>query len=223
MTVSQALGPPRRAQTKVAVAVDAVRQAILEGKIQTGDRLIVTELAAALSMSPTPVREALRILEAEGLVENKPHRGAAVADLSAIDPDTIYALRAPMEALTTRLAVPRLSENEVAELESLQREFRAAQEASDDERLTRANAQWHMRIYETCGSQYLVDLVRRLWMPFHWAGQWVDPQRDASVNEHELIMAAIRTRDAAAAARLMQEHIERVHESILASHRQATD
>src|SRR5262245_38368728 len=91
MTVRQALGPPRRAQTKVAVAVDAVRQAILEGKIRAGDRLIVTELAAALSMSPTPIREALRILEAEGLVESEPHRGAVVAELSAIDPGTIYA------------------------------------------------------------------------------------------------------------------------------------
>lgn len=217
VTVRRAFGAPQRAQTKVGVAVEAVRQAILEGRIQAGDRLIVNELASALAMSPTPIREALRVLETEGLVDSEPHRGAVVADLSAIDPKAVYALRAPMEGLTTRLAVPRLSEHEVTELESLQRELDEAHEAGDDIRLTRANARWHTVIYEACGSQYLVDLVRRLWMPFHWAGQWVDPRRDESVAEHARIMEAIRDRDADKAARLMQEHIERVHKSIVDS------
>ncbi len=203
------------AQTKVNVALETLRESILEGALKPGERLLASDLAEGLEMSATPVREALRILEAEGLVTSIPHRGAVVRDLAAIEADTFYALRAPMESLATRLAVPRLTNADIKKLERVHDRMKAGLQHDDDERLTKSNATWHMLIYEACGSPYLMDLIRRLWMPFHWHGLWVDPRRELSVQEHGQMMDAIRNRRADEAARLMQQHIDRVHRSIV--------
>jgi len=197
------------------VALEAVRESILEGALKPGERLVANDLADSLEMSSTPVREALRILEAEGLVTSTPHRGAVVRDLAGIEADTFFALRAPMESLATRLAVAHLTASDIEKLELLQDEMKTALRDEDDSQLTQSNASWHMIIYNACGSPYLIDLIRRLWMPFHWRGQWVDPRRSQSVHEHQEIIDAIRNRRADHAGRLMQEHIERVHQSIV--------
>jgi DNA-binding GntR family transcriptional regulator len=207
--------PKYPVQTKVSVALETLRESILEGGLKPGERLLASDLAEALDMSPTPVREALRILEAEGLVTSIPHRGAVVSDLAAIETDTFYALRAPMESLATRLAVPRLTEADIEKLEREHARMKAALQHDDDKRLTKSNSTWHTLIYEACGSPYLMDLIRRLWMPFHWRGLWADPRRELSVREHGEIMEAIKTRQADEAARLMQKHIEGVHRSIV--------
>lgn len=202
-------------QTKVSVAVETLREAILDGGLKPGMRLLTKDLADQLRMSATPVREALRILEAEGLVTSIAHRGAVVRDLVVSDADTFFALRAPMESLATRFAVSRLQGDDLEKLERLHEEFEAALADADDQRLTKANSMWHISIYEACGSPYLIDLIRRLWMPFHWRGLWIDPRRELSVREHREMMTAIRSGDADEAARLMQRHVERVHRSII--------
>lgn len=202
-------------KTKTEVALERVREAILRGDLKPGERLTLPQLSTALGMSSTPIREALRALEAEGLVKSEPHRKFVVANLTAADADEIYMLRAPMESLATRLAVNRLTEDDLEQLESLHSEMARAAADHDDARLTRANADWHLTLYAASDRKHLVRLILQLWMPFHWSGRWLGQRRAESLAEHGRIMDAIRARDADNAARLMHEHITNVHLSIL--------
>ena len=103
-------------RTKVDLALEGLQQAILSGGIQPGARLTVAQLSEQLDMSATPIREAIRLLEADGIITNEPHRGATVVDLSASDAEELYLIRAAVESLATRLAVANLSDADVAHL-----------------------------------------------------------------------------------------------------------
>ena len=207
------MGPVHK--TKAELALEGLRDAILRGDVEPGERLTLPQLSEALGMSATPIREALRALEAEGLVTSQPHRKFVVANLTAADAEEIYMLRAPMESLATRLAVPLLTAADLDRLERLQQEMAEAAAAYDDRGLTRANADWHLTLYTASGRRHLVRLILQLWMPFHWSGRWLGRRRAESLEEHARIMEAIDARDAETAARLMHEHITRVHLSIV--------
>lgn len=202
-------------KTKAELAVEAIREAILRGELRPGERITLAQLSDWLGMSVTPIREAIRILEAEGLVSNEPHRGVNVNDLSLSDVDELYMLRAMMESLATKLAVPHLGEAEIGTLEALHATMQDAVARRDDALLTRANADWHFHLYAASRTRYLVKSIVRLWMPFHWSGLWRANRREASLREHEAVMDAIRAGDADRAARLMHEHITEVHLSIM--------
>lgn len=204
-------------KTKAELALEGLRDAILRGEIRPGKRVTQAQLSQRLGMSATPIREAIRILDAEGLLVYEPHRGITVNTMTLDEAAELYLLRAPMEGLAARLAVPNLTEADMAMLEQLQRDFEAAFAAGDDDRMTQVNADWHLLIYSATKTKYLVKVILRLWMPFHWSGwsgPWRAVNRADSVREHGAIMDAIRARDANRAARLMEEHIARVHRAM---------
>lgn len=195
-------------KTKTALAVEALREAITRGQIKPGERLKVAYLSDLLGMSPTPIREAVRILQAEGLIDHEPHHTVSVADLAAEDAQELYLLRGMLEELATRLAVPRLSEADLAHLKDLESQMRAAQESGDDAGMARVNAQWHLHLYHASGTKYLQEFILRLWSRFPWDTIWIIPgRREKSWAQHTEIMKAIEARDAEAAARLMREHV----------------
>lgn len=204
-------------RTKAEMAYEALRNSVLEGRIPAGRRLTTAELCQTLSMSATPVREAIRRLQAEGLVVNEPHCGITVRDLESLPVDDFFVMRAPMESLATKHAVPRLTGDDIAALAAIQGDLERAAREGDDECLTSANVRWHMGIYAACPTRPVVQLIQQLWMPFHWSSvaYWHDDVlRDATVRDHAAIMAAIAQRDAELAASLMHEHIVRVHEEV---------
>ncbi len=194
--------------TKTALAVEALRGAILRGEIAQDEPLTVGRIAAQLGMSPTPVREAMRTLQAEGLLRHEPHHSVSVTQYSIKDIHDIFRLRAELESQAVRLAVPRLSEDDLARLAALRGEMERAAERQNIERLNQLNAEWHLLIYGAADNRVLLDLVRHLWKQFMWEGNWITPDHAArSLAQHAALLEAIRARDADLANRLMREHI----------------
>jgi DNA-binding GntR family transcriptional regulator len=194
-------------RTKSELALEAMRQGIFAGAIRPGARLTIAELSELLGMSSTPIREAIRVLEADGLVVYEPHRGVWVRALTVAQAEELALLRAPMEGLATRLAVPNLDAEDVADLEVLQEEMVEAARVTDDAALTRANAEWHRHIYAAAGTTFVFRHIMRLWMPYPWAHVWDGARREAALVQHEEILAAIRFGNAARAGELMHDHI----------------
>ena len=194
--------------TKTALAVEALRGAILRGEITQDRPLTVGRIAAQLGISPTPVREAIRTLQAEGLLRHEPHHSVSVTQYSTKDIHDIFRLRATLESQAARLAVPRLSDDDLAQLEALGHEMERAAERQEIERVNQLNAQWHLLIYSAADNRVLLDLVQHLWKQFMWEGNWITPVHAAhSLAQHAGLLAAIRARDAALTERLMREHI----------------
>jgi DNA-binding GntR family transcriptional regulator len=195
--------------TKTELALEALRTGIRTGDLQPGQRLRVGELTRDLGMSPTPIREALRLLQADRLVDYRPHHGIVVTELSAEATAEVYRLRALLEPLAVELAVPGLSSADVDELERLH-ERHAKSETSD------RNHAWHWTIYDASGSALLNDFVRRLWEAFPWRTMWALPERvRLSHEEHEAVMEAIRHRDAELAAERMRAHVSSGRDTLL--------
>jgi DNA-binding GntR family transcriptional regulator len=200
---------PNGHMTKTALAVEALRAAILRGDIAQDQPLTVGRIAAQLGMSPTPVREAMRTLQAEGLLRHEPHHSVSVTQYSPKDIHDIFRLRADLESQAIRLAVPALSEDDIARLDALQREMVRAAAREDIESLNRLNAEWHLTIYSAADNRVLLELVQHLWKQFMWEGNWITPDHAArSLEQHAALLAAIHARDADLVERLMREHIE---------------
>jgi DNA-binding GntR family transcriptional regulator len=202
--------------TKTALAVDALRGAILRGEIAQNAPLTVTRLAAQLGMSPTPVREAIRTLQAEGLLRLEPHHSASVTQYSAKDIHDIFHLRADLESQATRLAVPRLTDAQIADLDDMQREMRDVARRGDIERLNRLNADWHLLIYGAAENRVLLEVVQHLWKKFMFEINWIQPDgAERSLEQHERLLAAIHARDADAAAAAIRAHIQRAESAAI--------
>ena len=204
-------------QTKAVYAAESIRLAIRHGELAPGERIDMDALTTRLGMSPTPIREALRSLEAEGLVANEPHRGMRVADFPTAAAAELYLLRANLEGLATRLAVPRLTADGIAELRNLESLRRDAMTRGDIAESSDLNYQWHMGVYRPAmETSYLTEFISRLWNAFPWTTAWkIRGRGQKSLEDHEAIMVAAAQSDASEASRLMEEHILRSKDAVL--------
>jgi DNA-binding GntR family transcriptional regulator len=202
----------RRHQTKTQLAVGVLRERIRNGELAPGDRLRPEEFAQELEMSPTPIREALRLLEADGLVDYQPHVGIVVARYSPEEIETIYRIRLTLEPIATELAVPALTGTLLEDLERRHEALIKATERRAPE-LSAANVAWHWGIYNAAQSALLADFIRRLWERSPLRTFWILADGtyagDAAAAEHSEIMNSIRAGSADAAAALMHGHIAR--------------
>jgi DNA-binding GntR family transcriptional regulator len=196
--------------TKTEAALRSIRARIHSGELPAGTHLQVQELASDLGMSQTPVREALRVLSADGLVEIRTHRGAVVATATERLAET-WPLRALLEPEAVRRAMP-LTDEAMDRLERLHAQLGAS---SGLQRSTQ-NQTWHFAIYEQCGSQILISFISRLWELVPWRTVWMLPGRaDTSSQEHEAVMEAIRAGDGELAAERMRNHILSAFHSVV--------
>jgi DNA-binding GntR family transcriptional regulator len=194
-------------KTKSELAIEAIRSAILRGDITPGSRLTLAELSELLSMSSTPIREAIRVLEGDGLVVCEAHKGVWVKELSDEEAGELALLRAAIEGLATRFAVPNLGPADLDRLEELQARMVVAVEQRDDETLTAANMEWHHHIYAASRTHFVGRHAARLWLPYHWRSIWTEERRNGSLVQHTAIMTALKAGDAEGAERLMYDHI----------------
>jgi len=194
--------------TKTERATQALRDAILRGDIPAGAQLTVGELAEQLGMSPTPVREAIRILQAEGLLHQAPHHTISAITFAEQDIVNIFDLRAVLEALATRLATPLLTERDFARLDAILEQMAVARQAEDFAAVHRINVEWHVTIYRATGNTILLDTIQSLWQKFLWESLWsVGSHTMTSLDQHAEILDALRARDAERAADLMAAHM----------------
>lgn len=191
-----------------ALLADRLRAAVRSGELAAGERINQDRVAQEAGVSHIPVREALRALEAEGLVTFHPRRGFFVASLSVGDAQDLGDLRAALEGLAARLAVPRSTAADWAgALEQIERSDAADSLAVWSE----ANWRFHRTLYAPCGRQRLLETLEGLWraadryLRVVWQeGAWQGRSQD----EHRAILEAFRNGDAGRAERLVRKHVE---------------
>lgn len=197
---------------------DRLLEGIFDGTYPPESRIVETSVARTLGTSQAPVREALRALEAIGLVEILPFRGAHVRRLDLPELLGAYVVRSAVEALGARLAVPSMSHEDIDELFELGRQMQVAADEGDGRRLAEIDASFHGRIIELSGNKALARVWRSL-EPFSRTYiTLVLPGSDPhwSANLHTPILDALRDRDAEAVAAALQHHFEEV-QSVLGS------
>jgi DNA-binding GntR family transcriptional regulator len=194
--------------TKTDAAYLAIRSAIENGELAPGERLPVAALEQRLHMSPTPIREALRLLQADRLVQHQSHRGMVVTVYEPEDVMQIYELRALLEPLATARATERATEAELQEVRQIHDKHRkAVNRAAPRPDAAALNMAWHEAIYRASHSRYLQDFIARLSAGAPVPAMWRSAHAVESAREHEGIMEAIEARDAALAAERMRNHI----------------
>lgn len=199
-----------RSITKTEAAFQAIRSAIEEGHYRPGERLPLHRLIADLEMSPTPIREALRLLQADGLVHHEPHHGVAVAAYEPETADEVHRLRLALEPLAVELAVERGTDEQLSEVGRLHDVLRrAVQQEPMRTDVAALNAAWHRSLYACAGSRHLGDFIARLWTSIPVEALWQNRRAHDSIAEHAGVMDAVERRDGARARNLMREHVAR--------------
>ena len=197
------------AETVVGYAINTLRDAIREGRLAPGQRLVVADLTSMLRVSNGPVREAIRRLTGEGLVEIVPHRGAAVRIFDSTDLREIFDIREVLESLAARLAAERAeAAGQHADLQAMIADMRRVLE--DGGAYIAHNRAFHELIYALAGNARLSEQAGQMTLPlYRWQFHTLmDPAyARVSASEHEEIAAAILAGDGARAERAMRNHI----------------
>ena len=191
-------------QSKGDVVTDSLRDLITRGDLAPGEQLRQRSLADRFNVSPTPVREALRRLQSEGLISHDVHRGARVAAIDVEEQEENYRILAALETLATSLAAEKLTDADLDAIAALEDRF--AKVDSDDPAAADLNREFHFRIYECARSPLLLALMRLLWRSFPRGPQEWRPHEE-SVAQHRALLAALAARDADRAAALTHEHV----------------
>ena len=195
-------------RTLAEKAFEALHTAIVTGRLRPGERLPIEELAAILKMSAMPIREAVRRLDAAGLVENIPHRGARVTALSVADLAEVYEARLALESLAIRRAAERFDPRR-EDLAMLR--LNALEERPDDNSAatSAAHTAFHFALYEAADSAWLLRLIRPLWETSERYCLAAPESRRLAERapEHEAILAACAAHDADRAALALHDHL----------------
>ena len=187
-----------------------LRDEIIAGALRPGEPLRLVAVAERLGVSTTPVREALAVLERQGLAVSRAHRGYRVADISPQDIGDAYMLAAFMHRLMTERASSRLSDRDLDELEALDEEMREANETGDVKRASDLNHAIHRRVCQASESPILERFLRET-APFVTRRESPDVPGWAKQRSegHSSVLRALRKRDATRAGHLMEEHVLR--------------
>ncbi len=211
---------PPLARTAGSAAAEVIRQAIIDGRAEPGQRLKEEELAQQLGISRTPIREALLMLQAEGLVETAPNRGATVRAYELSDLEDMYELRALLEGHAARRAATRIGADELEQLRASCERFEQLVGGTDVPALVSENAVFHDMILAAAESDRLIGMVRQvIAMPLVYKSYiWYSPeQAAASYRYHLELTDALEQADANRAELVMREHVYRARD-VLAQH-----
>jgi len=214
------------ATAKGREAYDALRRGIQEGVHAPGARLKEVELATLLGMSRTPIREAFRQLERDGVVTIVPNRGAVVRELNAEEIDDVYALRAVLEGFCASRAATRMGVMAISRLEEIndQLERRTIVAEDGNDALIRLNAAFHQAIVAGSGNSRVVDvLAKATEVPYNLKlAFWTSRRaRESAVVYHREIVEAIRSRDSMRAEAVMRSHVYSVKDYMTEQQRAA--
>lgn len=186
----------------------ALRRRIINGDYPPGERLTEDRLAEDFGVSRNPVREALRVVQAEGFVVMVPRRGAVVAmpDLSTVT--DMFVVRERLETLAARLAAERATAADVADLRALLDAAREATERSDFSRVADLNSELHLRVIEVSGNQWLSSIATGLYFHAHWVFRMGGAHRAPhSWSEHIRLVDAIEAGDPDGAEEAARSHV----------------
>lgn len=190
--------------------IDQLRDLIVRGELAPGSRLNERVLTARLGVSRTPLREAIKLLATEGLVDLLPNRGAVVAPIDPARIAETLAVMGALESLAGELACVEARDDGIAEIRALHYEMLAMHARRDLDGYFRYNQAIHIKIVEASGNAVLAQTYRQLNANVRRVRYMANlsPERwDAAVQEHEAILAALSARDAARLKRLLRDHL----------------
>ena len=193
------------------VVFKTLRQAILKGELEPGERLMEIQLAERLGVSRTPIREAIRKLELEGLVLMIPRKGAEVAKISETNLRDVLEVRRSLEELAIDLACQRMTEEELSELKKTEERFAKAIQTGEVMEIAQTDESYHEIIYNSTKNQKLVQILNNLReQMYRYRLEYIkdEDKRQILLVEHEEILKAIKYRHVAEAKETMRAHID---------------
>jgi DNA-binding GntR family transcriptional regulator len=214
------------------VVSERLRRAIVNGEYRPGEWLRQKRIADELGVSQMPVREALKELAADGLIEHVPYRGMRVIRFSAEDVADLYANRSCLEGIAARAAAESISPEELEELRTLRSQMQAGMDPAQITEYRRFNRRFHQIVYRASRHDYLVRTLNQLWDAFpmmllsnfpQTAARALPRRDDKDLVEHEAILAALENGDGESAERLMRQHIEGARDELLAAIHEARE
>ncbi len=200
------------------IIFNTLREAIIVGELKPGERLMEVQLAEKMGVSRTPVREAIRKLELEGLVTMIPRKGTHVAELSVKDIMDVLEVRTSLDCLATALSVARISAEEIKELKSISAQFVNYMEKGNLQGLIKKDIEFHDVIYRSSRNEKLLQIANNLREQVYrfrviYLKDYVSPRE--VVKEHSDILDAIVGKDTAAAQKAAEEHVRNQKETMI--------
>ena len=220
MIIMVSTGIENPVRTLAGLAAETVRSQILRRELAPGIKINQASLADQLGISLVPLREALRKLEAEGLVQIVPHRGVFVCTISRDELEDLYTIRMLLEGMATRAAVARLTDDHVAKLSALVLEMEQETSREDYAKLLLLNRAFHLTLYEVSGRSFLCDLITGLWKKSErYRALYVHlPGRSRqALTEHKEILQALQGRYAKEAVRAVRNNIRQTMAGLLSA------
>ena len=199
-----------------------LRKSILKGELHPGERLMEISLANKLGVSRTPIREAIRMLEHEGLVVMKPRRGAPAAKITVQELNDVLEVRKSLETLAILKACERMTEEDIAAMRTAERNFEelVVDKDSDLTELAEADVAFHDTIYQGTKNRRLIQILANLReQMYRFRIEYLkdEEMRSSLVTEHKAIIEAVCSRDTDKAVRYIAQHIDNQQKAINAS------
>ncbi|MCM8593920.1 GntR family transcriptional regulator [Accumulibacter sp.] len=218
------MAPSRIAQTALYQEVaERLRQRIFAHELPPGTRIDEQLLTVDYGISRTPLREALKVLAAEGLVTLRPRRGCFVTEISDRDLDEIFPLMAMLEGRCAFEATKNARPDQIARLETIHRQLQRCAASNQIERFFETNQEFHQRIHEMSGNRWLSQVtqdLRKVLKLTRLFSLSIDGRLQQSLAEHTAILDAIRAGDAGRAQMMMHDHILSGRQALGRSHEQ---
>jgi DNA-binding GntR family transcriptional regulator len=202
-------------KTRSTFVAEKIREAILGGSLKPGTKLIGDEIAESLKVSRIPVREAIQILATEGLIQVTPHHGATVVNLSLEELEEIYFIRNELEGFAARLAAPKITNDEITNLESILKNLDEVVNLDD---WLGQNQRFHHSIYQAANQPRLLSIInnlRNISSPYILLYINDPKHREEAKISHQRIFEACKARDGVLAEREIKKHLKSVLESVI--------
>jgi len=201
---------PRNATTQDNV-LKSLRKMLASGRLKPGQQIIQDALASRLGVSRVPVREALKVLQAEGRVVHELHRGYFVSALDVDDLTEIYRLRTILEDEALRVGIPKVTAKDVTHIKALQHECSALGQRGEVTNLAAHNRKFHLAIFRLCGQERLINMIENLWdsLDAYRVIFLNSPEnRKRTSEDHARITAAVAAKDLRESLKLHAAHNE---------------
>ena len=192
------------------VVFQTLREAILKGELKPGERLMELQLAAKLGVSRTPIREAIRMLEQEGLAVTIPRKGAEVAKMTEKDMEDVLQIRDALDELAASIACEQISKEQLKELEQTMQEFEKSIRTGEVKRIAEADVHFHDIIYQSTGNPKLVNMLSNLReQMYRYRVEYLKDQRNypTLVQEHSEIVEGLAEKNKEKVTAAMHRHV----------------
>ena len=199
------------------VVFNTLREAILKGDLKPGERLMELQLASKLGVSRTPIREAIRMLEQEGLAVTTPRKGAEVAKMTLKDMEDVLEIRDALDELAVRIACQKITDEQLKQLEDVKELFEKNTQTNNVKNIAEADVSFHDVIYEATGNPKLVTLLNNLReQVYRYRVEYIkDPKNYPTlIAEHEAILDSLKNRYVKNAVEAMHVHVANQAEAV---------